>query len=93
MWLYPLNANAVAYTKCLSKNTTRPTNEKFDRQDPCTVQRNEDSSVDYAAFLNIVRKEKEEKFRRMNDITSQENKSFSPYSVSGYIFKKTEITQ
>jgi len=71
--LYPRNANAVAYTKCLSKNTTRPTNEKIGRHEPCTIQRNEDSSMDYAIFVNIVGKKKEEKFRRMNDTISEEN--------------------
>jgi hypothetical protein len=60
--LYPLNANAVAFTKCLGKNTTQPTNEKIGRQDPSTVQRNEDASMDYATFVNIVGKEKEERF-------------------------------
>ena len=35
--LYPLNINAVDYTKCLGKNTTRPTNEKIVRQDPSTM--------------------------------------------------------
>ena len=29
--LYPLNANAMDYTKCLGKNTTRPANEKSGR--------------------------------------------------------------
>jgi len=71
--LYPLNSNAVDYTKCLGKNTTRPTNEKTGRQDPFTIQRNEDASMDYATFVNIVGKEKVEKFRRMNDIIYQEN--------------------
>jgi len=71
--LYPLNANAVDYTKCLGKNTTRPTNEKIGRQDPSTIQHNEDASMDYATFVNIVGKEKVEKFRRMNDIICQEN--------------------
>ena len=63
--LYPLNANAVDYTKYLGKNTTRPTNEEIGRQDPSTIQRNEDASMDYATFVNIVGKEKE-KFR-MNE--------------------------
>jgi len=71
--LYPLNANVVDYTKYLGKNTTRPTNEKIGRQDPSTIQRNEDTSMDYATFVNIVGKEKVEKFRRMTDIISQEN--------------------
>jgi hypothetical protein len=35
--LYPLNANAVDYTKCLGKNRTRPTNGKIGRQDPSTI--------------------------------------------------------
>jgi hypothetical protein len=56
--LYPLNANAVVYTKCIGKNTTRPTNEKISRQDPSTVLRNEDASMDYATFVNIVGKRK-----------------------------------
>jgi len=60
--LYPLNANAMDYTKCLSKNTTSPTNEKIGRQDPSIVQRNEDAAMDYATFVNIVGKEKEERF-------------------------------
>jgi hypothetical protein len=64
--LYPLNANAVDYTKCLGKNTTRPTNEEIGRQDPSTIQHNEDASMDYATFVNIVGKEKAEKFR-MNE--------------------------
>ena len=42
-------------------------------QDPSTIQRNEDASMDYATFVNIVGKKKVEKFRRMNDIISQEN--------------------
>jgi len=63
----------VDYTKSLCKNTTRPTNEKFGRQDPSTTQRKEDASMDYATFVNIVGKEKVEKFRRMNDIITQEN--------------------
>ena len=71
--LYPLNPNAIDYTQCLGKNTTRPTNEKTGRQDPSTIQRNEDASMDYATFVNIVGKEKVEKFRRMNDTISQEN--------------------
>ena len=71
--LYPLNANAVDYTKCLVKNTTRPTNEKIGRQDPSTIQHNEDASMDYTTSVNIVGKEKVEKFRRMNDIICQEN--------------------
>ena len=54
------------YTKCFGKNTARPTNEKIGRQDPSTIQRNEDASVDYATFVNIVGKEKAEKFR-MNE--------------------------
>ena len=64
--LYPLNANAVDYTKCCGKNTTRPTNKKIGRQDPSTIQLNEDASMDYTAFVNIVGKEKIEKFR-MNE--------------------------
>ena len=71
--LYPLNANAVDYTKCLGKNTTRPKNEKIRKQDSSTIQRNEDASMDCATFVNIVGKEKVEKFRKMNDILSQEN--------------------
>jgi hypothetical protein len=74
--LYPLNANAVDYTKCLGKNaTTRPrrTNEKNGREDPCTMKRNEDTSMDYATFVNIVGKVKVERFRRVNDIISREN--------------------
>jgi len=71
--LYPQNANAVDYTKCLGINKTKPTNEKIGRQDPSTIQRNEDVSMDYATFVNIIGKEKVEKFRRMNDIISQEN--------------------
>jgi hypothetical protein len=71
--LYPLNANAVDYTKCLGKNTTRSTNGKIGTQDPCIIQHNEDASMDYATFVNIVEKEKVEKFRRMNDIIIQEN--------------------
>ena len=71
--LYPLHANAMDYTQCLGKNTTRPTNEKIGRQDPSTIQHNEDASMDYATFVNIVGKEKVETFRRMNDIISQEN--------------------
>ena len=71
--LYPLNANAVDCFKCLGKNTTRPTNEKFGMQDPSTIQRNEDASMDYATFVNIVERKKLEKFRRMNDIISHEN--------------------
>ena len=67
--LYPLNANAVDYTKCLGKNTTRLTNEKTGRKDSSPIQRNEDASMDYATFVNIVGKEKE-KFRIMNDIIS-----------------------
>jgi hypothetical protein len=66
--LYLQNANAVDYTKCLGKNTTRPTNEKIGRQDPSTIQRNEDASMDYAIFVKIVEREKVEKYRRMNDI-------------------------
>ena len=61
------------YTKSLDKNTTRHTNEKIGRQDPSTIQRKEDASMDYTTFVNIVGKEKVEKFRRMNDIISQEN--------------------
>ena len=54
-------------------NTTRPTNGKIGRQDPSTIKRNEDTSMDYATFVNIVGKEKVEKFRRMNDIISEES--------------------
>jgi len=71
--LYPLKANAVDYTECLGKNTTRPTNEKIGRQDPSTIQHNENASMDYVAFVNIVGKEKVEMFRRMNGIICQEN--------------------
>jgi len=71
--LNPLNANAVDYTKCLGENTTRPTNEKIGRQDPSTIQYNEDASMVYTTFVNIVGKENVEKFRRINDIISQEN--------------------
>ena len=71
--LYRLNANVVHYTKYLGKNSTRPTNEKIGRQDPSTIQRNEDTSMDYAIFVNIVGKDKVEKFRTMTDIISQEN--------------------
>ena len=82
------------YTKYLGKNTTRPTYEKIGRQDRSTIQRNEDTSMDYATFVNIVGKEKVEKFRRMTDKISQENnEEFFPCSVSRDIFKKTEITQ
>ena len=49
------------------------TNEKTGRQDPSTIQRNEDNSMDYATFVNIVGKEKVEKCRKMTDIISQEN--------------------
>ena len=70
---YPLNANVVDYIKCLGKNKTRPTTEEIGRPDPSTIQRNEDASMDFATFVNIVGKEKVEKFRRMNDIISQEN--------------------
>jgi len=63
----------VNYTKYLGKNSTWPTNENIARQDPSTTQRNEDASMDYATFVNIVGKEKVERFRRMNDIISQEN--------------------
>jgi len=59
----------VDYTKCLGKNTTRPTNEKIGRQDPSTIQRNEDASMDYATFVNIVGKKTAEMFRRMNDLS------------------------
>ena len=62
------------YTKCLGKNTTRPANEKIGRQYPSAIQRNEDASMDYATFVNIVGKEKVENFRRMHDIISLENK-------------------
>jgi len=84
--LYPLNVNAVDYTKCVGKNTTRPTNEKIGRQDPSTIQRNEGASMDYATFVNIVGKEKVEKFRRMNDIISQENNEefFTLFSLWEY---------
>ena len=44
--LYPLNANAVDYTKCLGINTIMPTNEKIGRQDPSTIQRSEYASMD-----------------------------------------------
>ena len=71
--LYPLNAKAMDYTKSLGKNTTGITNEKIGRQDLSIIQRNEDASMDYATFVNIVGKEKVEKFRRMNDIFSPEN--------------------
>jgi len=71
--LYLQSASAVDYTKCLGKNITRATNEKIGRQDYSTVQRNEDASMDYATFVNIVGKEKVEKYRRMNYIISQEN--------------------
>ena len=70
--VYPLNANAVDYIKCLGKNTT-PTNKKIGRQDPSAIQRNENASMDYDTFVNIVRKEKVQRFRRMNDIIFQEN--------------------
>jgi hypothetical protein len=63
----------VDYTKCFGENTTRLTNEKIGRQDPSTIQRNEDASMDYATFVNIVEKDRVEKLRRMNDIISQEN--------------------
>ena len=82
------------YTKCLGENTTRHTNEKIGRQDPSTIKRNENASMDYTTFVNTVGKEKVEKFRRMNYTISQENnEEFSRYSFSGNIFKKTEITQ
>ena len=42
-------------------------------QDPSTIQRNEDASMDYATFLNNAGKEKVEKYKRMDDIISQEN--------------------
>jgi len=71
--LSPLNANAVDYTKCLDKNTARPTNEKNGRQDPSTIQCNEDASMVYTTFVNIVGKENVEKFRRINDMITQEN--------------------
>ena len=71
--LYPLNANAVDYTKFLGKNTNRPTNEKIGRQDPSTIRPNEDASMDDATFVNIVGKEEVENSELMNDITSQEN--------------------
>ena len=74
--LYPLNENTVDCTKCLGKNTTRPTNEKIGRQDSSTIHHNEDASMEYATSLNIVGKEKVEKFRRMNDIICQENNEF-----------------
>jgi hypothetical protein len=70
--LCPLNANAVDYTKCLGKNAaTRPrrTNENNGRADPCTIKRNEDTSMDYATFVNIVGKDKVEKFRRINNLS------------------------
>jgi hypothetical protein len=54
----------VDYTKCLGKNATtrtRCTNEKNGREDPCTINRNEDASMDYATFVNIVGKEKVER--------------------------------
>ena len=56
--------------------TIRPTNGKIGRQGPSTIQRNEVVSTDYATFVNIVGKEKVEKFGRMNDIISQENNEF-----------------
>jgi hypothetical protein len=64
MWITP---------NALVKNTTRPTNEKIGRQDPATIQCSENASMDYDTFVNIVGKEEIEKFRRMNDIISQEN--------------------
>jgi hypothetical protein len=64
----------VDYTKSHVKYTTRPTNEKIGRQYSSAIQRKEDASMDYTTFINIVGKEKVEKFRRMNDIISQENK-------------------
>jgi hypothetical protein len=77
--LYPLNANAVDYTKCLGKNATtrsRHANEKNGREDPCTINRNEDTSMDYATFVNIVGKEKVEKFRRIDIISLGNNEEF-----------------
>jgi len=92
--LHPLNANAVDYTKCLGKKTTRPTNEKICMQDPSTIQRNEDDSMDYAIFVNIAGKEKVEKFRRMNDIISQENNEefFTLFRLSEYFQENRDHT-
>ena len=92
--VYPLNANAVAYTKCLSKNTTRPTNEKIGRHDPTPIQRNEVASMDYATFVNIVGKGKEDKFRRMNGIISQENNEefFTQFQLWEYFQENRDHT-
>jgi hypothetical protein len=50
--------------------------------------------MDYSTFVNVVGKEKVEKFRRMNDIIFKKIlKNFSSCSISGNIFKKTQITQ
>jgi hypothetical protein len=89
--LHPLNANAVDCTKCLGKNSTRSTNEKIGRQDPSTIQRNEDASMDYVTFVNIVGKEKE-KFRRLNDIISQENNEefFTLFHLWEYLQEKRD---
>jgi hypothetical protein len=73
VWSLSTECKCCGNIKCLGKNITRPTNEKIDRQDPSTIQRNEDASMDYVTFVNIVGKDKVEKYRRMNDIISQEN--------------------
>jgi hypothetical protein len=96
--LYALNANAVNYTKCLGKNaTTRPrhTNEKNGREDPCTIKRTENTSMDYAIFVNIVGKEKVEKFRRINDIISRENNEecFTLFHLWEYFKENREHTK
>ena len=49
--------------------------------------------MDYAIFVNIVGKDKVEKFRRMTDMISQENNEefFTLFRLWEY-FQKTEIT-
>jgi len=67
--------------------------KKIGRQDPSTIQHNEDASMDYATFVNIVGKEKE-KFRRMNDIISQENNEelFTLFCLWEYIQENRDHT-
>jgi hypothetical protein len=84
----------VDYTKCLGKNTTRPTNEKTGRQDPSTIQRNEDASMEYATFVDTVGKEKVEKFMpSMKNVFQNTIRSIFPFLKMEMNYSVTCVTK
>jgi hypothetical protein len=70
--LYPLNPNALDYSKCLGKSgsASRPIENSRNIEDELKT------TMSYSTFIKITGKEKIEKFKRIKDFISGENEDF-----------------